>query len=358
MAAPVSPCDSCGTPIPDSDLESGVAIILLSKRYCSACKTEAMQSVSLDDLGSKPAAAAGRPAPPPPQAKRPAPAKSPSPSPAPPVKAAPPAPAKARGPEPSPARPLARHERKATPARRPVAPATSRTPLVIAGAAVVILAIVAAVFLLRGGGPGPADPGLPDPKGTGGSAAATPEDREAQARQAFAKVQDLAVRTGVSWDLVLAAADKARPACRGTEWEKKLEEIRSRAKEEKEAEEASREITPLLDELRGAVATDPEFKRYPELQSKFQIALEMASKAGSVKRDEIRALQREYNGKYEKLAEPHYSEINEAAVQLADERRFDDALRKINTFPQHLRHSGAWMNLEKLKKDIERRKQK
>jgi hypothetical protein len=104
--------------------------------------------------------------------------------------------------------------------------------------------------------------------------------------------------------------------------------------------------------------TDPEFKRYPELQSKFQIALEMASKAGSVKRDEIQTLRREYNGKYEKLAEPHFSEINEAAVQLADERRFDDALRKINTFPQHLRHSGAWMNLEKLKKDIERRKQK
>jgi hypothetical protein len=362
MAAPVSPCDSCGSPIPDSDLETGAAIILLSKRYCSGCKSEAMQSVSLDDLGPK--AAPARAAAPPPQPRKPAPAaKAPSPSPAPPPKAAPPAPAKARTPEPSPVPKPAveakRPERKAAPARRPStsAPAASRMPLVIGGIAAVILVIAGAVVVLRGKET-PTDPDRQPTKGATGPAPTSPEDREAQARDAFAKVLDLANRTGVSWDLVLAAADKARPACRGTACEKKLEEIRTRAVQEKEAEEASREITPLLDELKGAVATDPEFKRYPELQTKFRIALETASKAGSVKRDEIRALQRDYNGRYEKLAEPHYTEINEAAMQLADERRFDDAIRKINTFPQHLRHSGAWMNLEKLKKDIERRKQK
>jgi hypothetical protein len=347
MAAPVSPCDSCGSPIPDSDLESGAAIILLSKRYCSGCKSEAMQSVSMEELGSRPAA-------PSPQPKRPTP----------PVKSPPPAPARARGPEPSPApRPAARPERKATPARRPAAaaaaPAASRKPLVIAVAAVALLGAAAAFFLLRGSS-APADPGPTTGTGTGatGPATASPEDRAAQARAAFAKVQDLSQRIGVSWDLLLAAADKARPVCSGTEWEKKLEEIRTRALQEKAAEEASRDIAPLLDELKGAVATDPEFKRFPELQSKFQIALEAASKSGSVKKDEIRALQREYNGKYEKLAEPHFTEINEAAQQLADERRFDDAIRKIEAFPQHLRHSGAWMSLEKLKKEIERRRQK
>ena len=114
----------------------------------------------------------------------------------------------------------------------------------------------------------------------------------------------------------------------------------------------------LLDELKGAVATDPEFKRFAELQSKFRMALEMAGKTASPRMAEIRALQKDYNGKYEKLAEPHYAEINEAAAQLAEERRYDDALRKINTFPQHLRHSGAWTNLDKLRQDIERRKKK
>ena len=82
----------------------------------------------------------------------------------------------------------------------------------------------------------------------------------------------------------------------------------------------------------------------------------MHGKTGSSKMAEIRAIQTDYNGKYEKLAEPYYTEINEAAIQLAEEKRYDDALRKINTFPQPLRLSRAWVNLEKLKQDIERRR--
>lgn len=358
MAAPVTPCDSCGSPILDSDLETGAAVTLLGKRYCPGCKGDAIRSVSLDDL-AKPAAA--KPAPPKPPPKAPslttpptmkaAPAKT-----AAPVKAAtPPSPARPAPPKPAPGS----DSRK--PARRPAAvaaPASSKKPLILAGAGVAaVLLIVGGVFLFRGSPP-PDGGGGTTTKGGSGGTSKTPVDPAVAARDAYAKVEDLAVRSGVSWDHLLAAAEKARAVCKGTEWEKKLEEIHARATQEKEAEEASREITPLLDELKGAVATDPEFKRFPELQKKFEQLLEMAGKSRSVKMAEIRALQREYNGKYEKLAEPHYTEINEAATQLADERRFDDALRKINTFPQHLRHSGAWSTLEKLKLDIERRKKK
>jgi len=348
MAAPITPCDSCGSPIPDSDLETGTAITLLGKRYCAGCKTEAIQGVSLDDLGGRPAparAAAPKPAPP-----KPAPAMR-----TPPVepKPAPPRPApKAAAPAPPPP------ERKAAPARRPAAAAKapSRLPLLIAAAAaVVVIAVVAVVVLTRPSPPGPTG-GTKGGTPTDPTPAVAPQDREAQARDAFAKVDDLTRRAGASYDHLLAAIEKAKPACRGTAWEKKLDDVRVRVIQEKEAEEASRDLAPLLDELRGAVATDPEFKRYAELQSKFQSALEMAGKTASPKMAEIRALQKDYNGKYEKLAEPHYTEINEAATQLADERRYDDALRKINTFPQHLRLSGAWINLEKLKQDIERRK--
>jgi len=34
MPSPVLPCDSCGSPIADSDLETGQAVTLLGKRYC------------------------------------------------------------------------------------------------------------------------------------------------------------------------------------------------------------------------------------------------------------------------------------------------------------------------------------
>src|SRR6185503_14054071 len=97
MAAPLIPCDSCGSPIPDSDLETGTAITLLGKRFCAGCKTEAIQGVSLDELGGRPAApraAAPKPAPPrPPPATRtpPVEAKAAAPRPS-PRSAAPPRP--------------------------------------------------------------------------------------------------------------------------------------------------------------------------------------------------------------------------------------------------------------------------
>jgi len=229
-------------------------------------------------------------------------------------------------------------------------------PLLIGAAVLVVAIAVAAVVVLTRPSADPSGgttKGGPTPET---APAVAPQDREAQAREAFARVDDLARRSGASWDHLLAAIEKAKPACKGTAWEKKLDDLRSRVIHEKEAEDAARDLAPLLDELRGAVATDPEFKRYAELQAKFQNALEMAGKTGSPKMAENRALQKDYNGKYEKLAEPHYNDINEAAAQLAEERRYDDALRKINTFPQHLRLSIAWINLEKLKQDIERRK--
>jgi hypothetical protein len=308
------------------------------------CKTEAIQGVSLDEL-NPPAAPARRAAPPPKPAPRPAPATR---TPAPEPKPAPPRPA---------AKPAAAAPRRAAPPA--AAPAPSRRPLLIgAGAAAAVLVIVAVVFFTRStpsattGASGPTKGGTPaDPT----PAVAAP-DREAQAREAFGKVDALSRQTGASWDHLLAAVEKAKPACRGTAWEKKLEDLRARVIHEKETEDAARELAPLMDELRGAVSTDPEFKRYAELQAKFQNALEMAGKTGSSKMAEIRAIQTDYNGKYEKLAEPYYTEINEAAIQLAEEKRYDDALRKINTFPQPLRLSRAWVNLEKLKQDIERRR--
>jgi hypothetical protein len=174
---------------------------------------------------------------------------------------------------------------------------------------------------------------------------------------AFLRVQEL-TGTGASGDVILAAVEKARPTCKGTAYEKPLETIATKAQRDKEAEDSARELAPLIDELKGAVATDSEFKRYSELQPKFQLAVETAAKSGSNRVTEIRALQSDYNSRYEKLAEPYAAEIREAAQSLADERRYDDAIRKIDTFPQQFRNSGTWATLLKLRQDIEKRKKK
>jgi hypothetical protein len=230
-------------------------------------------------------------------------------------------------------------------------------PLLIGVGGVALLAVVGAAVAMRGSSSSSSPSSGSKGASSGGAATATsPADREAQARDAFGRVAELSRRAGTSWDHILAAIEKAKPTCRGTEWEKRLEEFRVHATQEKEAEEAAKDLSPLVDELKGAVATDPEFKRFVELQPKFQLAIEMAAKTNSPRKDEIQALRRDYNGKYEKLAEPYYDSINEEAKQLADEKRYDDALRKINTFPQHLRNSTSWLSLDKLRQDIERRK--
>jgi hypothetical protein len=348
MSARIVPCDSCGSPIRDSELESGQAVTLLGKKYCSGCKAEAIQSVSLDQLsGTAPAVPPAAPpakkaaAAPKPAVSRSAPAR-----PA-PVPAAPPAPAPSKA------------ERKA-PARRPATPAAaapSRMPLIAGLAGVVILLVAAAAyFVLRdtsapvstttrtpAAGPAPSAPG-PAP--------------EAKAREAFLQVQELAGRAGTSSEVILAAAEKARGVCKGTAFEKPLDGILTKAQRDKESEDAARDLAPLIDELKGAVATDSEFKRYSELQPKFQLAIETAAKSASPRVNDIRSLQNDYNTRYEKLAEPYYTDIHEAAVALADERRYDDAIRKIETFPQQFRNSGTWATLVKLRQDIERRKKK
>ncbi len=368
MASPLIPCDTCGAPIADSDLETGSAITVLGRTYCPGCKGDAIQRVSLEDLAAKPESSRSA-APKTPSRAAAAPPKA-APAPAPPPKPAPPKPA-AKIPNPVPeARPVAKAEPPAAkpalqkPATRRVpraaAPA-SRLPLVIGLAAVVVILVVVAAVVLSKGGSTPArsgkngdpPPGVPNPPADSGT-----KDRETLAREAYLKVEGVSRQANASWDLVLAAVEKAKPACRGTSWEPRLEEIRSKAAREKELEDAARDLTPLIDEIRGIAATDPEFKRYAELQPKFHLAREIAGKTASARMTEIQALQKDYNGRYEKAAEPYYNDINEAAVALSDEKRYDDALRKIETFPQYLRHSGAWLSLERLKKDIESRKKK
>src|SRR5579859_5318157 len=323
MPARIVPCDSCGSPISDADLESGQAVTLLGKRYCGGCKAEVIQSVSLDDLSEAPSAPVRKPmTAPKPAISKPPPASPPAPS---------------------------RGERKAPPRKAaPPAAVPSRTPLVAAAAGVAIVVCAGGAFFAFRESPAP--PSAPAKHSSASaSPAATPAGPEAKAREAFLLVQELAGRPETSCDVVLAAGEKARSVCKGSAFEKPLDGIIAKAQRDKEAELSARELSPLIDELKGAVATDPEFKRYSELQPKFLLAIETAAKSGSPRVNEIRILQSDYNVRYEKLAEPYYNDIHEAAVALADEHRYDDAIRKIETFPQKLRNSGTWATLQKLR---------
>jgi hypothetical protein len=228
------------------------------------------------------------------------------------------------------------------------------------GGALAALAAVGIVVFLASGGSRPGPPDKP-PVGTSPEDPPTPKTspadaRAAQARAAYTAAEIAARGSDAGFDDVLAVIDKARPACKGTPYEAKLEELRNRVQKEKELVEATRELNPLIEKLRAAVDADPGFARYAELVPEFERARELAARSSPQKLSEINALRQDYSGRYEKAAEPYFAEIKEYAEQVADEKRYDLALKKIETFPARLRQSGSWRALEKLKQDIERRK--
>ena len=349
-------CETCRNAIADSDFETGAAISVLGKNYCGVCKNRAVQDVSLDDLVAD---ASPQPGTVPktvktvPPAARKGPAagldaaemptiKAPASRPAPPPRA--------RSGEPPP------HTRRATPA--PAPPRSSAKPVIIA----VSIGIVAAVLTVlglksgedpdRGGKARPTDPGEKTP----GVVLDPAAQKLAAAEKAFQSTSLLASRAGVKPDEVIAAIDKARPACKGSPFEKRLEDLWHQKLQEKEAAEAALALSRQMEELKAAVAADAKFARYAELMEKFQRARELSAKAGGGRRRDLEDIEVEYKSRYEQEADPFLKEIKEAASQLSGEGRYDDALAQIERFPAHLRYSGAWKELERLRADVQRRK--
>jgi len=337
-------CSRCGAGIPEEDLETGSAISVLGKSFCAACKGKAVQDISLDDL-MEASTQPGRPSPL--ASSQPAaPARTPAPKPA---AAAAPTPRAS----PPPRRPETARLRIAQLRRR------SKAPLV-AGAAAALVAVAVTAFLVtrdRGPKPPAVTPNPPVTTSSTGDPPKPPADlRMEKAQVAFTSAEMSARRADLDYDQVLAGIENARPACKGTPYETKLEELRNRVLKEKDIVEGTRILNPLVDELKAAVAADPNFARYADLVPSFEKARELASRSSPQKLGEINVLQSDYSGRYEKAAEPFHAEIKEYAAAVADEKRYDLALKKIDTFPVHLRRSGAWKELEKLKQDIERRK--
>lgn len=372
MSAPAEICDTCGKTITDEDLETGSAISVLGRSYCPACKDQAVKDISLDDLGgpaprsAKPppkAAPAAKPAAPNPRAPEAAPTKL-SPAPAAAgveiIKLEVP---KDLPPDATPRTVVAHQAARRRPVPRRGAP---KGPLLVAGGAIGLAIVLTLVIVagLRGGddrkkgaGPGPqAEKGPTDPEKTTPPPLPPADTREAKAEEAYLKAVTISRTSESTFEQILAAIDFAAPVCKGTRFESMLEKVRAATIRDRDQTEATRSLLPLLDDLRRAVAADAAFARFAEIQGMFQKARDLANRATSIRIMEINELQQDYSRRYEEAAEPHRKDIDLTARVLADDRRYDDALKKIETFPRPLRHSGAWKSLDLLRQDIERRK--
>jgi hypothetical protein len=341
MSPPPPSCGRCGAPVQEADLESGASVLLFGKVFCPACKKQAIDDVSLEELTEAPA-----PPPKPAPAPRPAPRVEPAPKPAPNPAAPPPPTRSAPKPEPPPTRsgprpPTSRH-------RLPARSKSSRTPLLLGGAAVALVAAVAVAFLAGPpAAPPPPAPGVPAPAPAGA-------DPDAKAKAAWAAVEPLLRRSDVGFDALIAALDRALLDCRGSSYEARVAEAKAKVLKEKEGLDAGRQIVAVLDTMKEISAKDKDFARYAEFAELAQKARDLAARSFPAQLADVNRLQQDYAGRYEKAAEPHFAEIEPAAAGLASEKRYDAALQKIETFPKQFRQSGAWRGLERLKQQIER----
>jgi hypothetical protein len=182
---------------------------------------------------------------------------------------------------------------------------------------------------------------------------ATPESSNPDA--AFKRLEALARNPATSPGDLLREVDKALPSLKGTPHETRAREFRAAAAKDLETAQRNEELNPVLSKLQADSSADTTFARFVELQERFQKARALATRISPERVLEVQRLQTEYVNRYEKAAEPHVRDIQEEAAGLAGEGRFNDALRKIETFPASLRHSGAWRGLERLRDDIQAR---
>lgn len=331
---PDGACGRCGAPVLEADLESGASVLLFGKRFCPACKKAAIDDVSLEELSE-----------PPPTPRKPAPPKAATPPPPPKPAPKPGVPPPTRSARPAGPPSTGRHRAPARPA--------SKTPLLAGGAVAVVAIVAVAAFALGRSGSPPAPPAKTPPPAPPPAAPAA-ADPDAGAKSAWSSLEPLLRRSDVSFDEQLAAIERARPRCKGTPYEAKLDEAKARVLSEKDGVEAGKRIGAVLDTLKKIAQEDKDFARYAEFQDLAQSARDLAARSSPAQLADINRLQTDYAGRYEKAAQPFFDEIEPAASGLASEKRWDAALAKIETFPARFRRSGAWRGLERLKQQIER----
>ncbi len=318
MSQAMAACELCKVIIPRPEFEKGAAITVLGKSYCGRCKR------TVKNVTFQPA---------------PEPVIEPSPG-----SAAPPATAAAKAPPPAKATtPRGGQRRPAAVVRKP----SRMIPFLVAGGIFAFAGIIAVAFLLTTGKDSHRRPGDP--------AAAPPnETAEERAQRTFDRAQDL-VAQGEKPEDALKALDEAAVAGKGTPLEPKVAELRARFEKTREAIEGERRLQRLIDELKALVEKDRDFGQYDAVMAKADEARGLAARTAPSASPQIQRLVSEYTERYEKQAEP-YADLYTQARGLADEKRHDDALKLIETFPAPLRKSRLWRSLEGLRKTIEEAK--
>jgi hypothetical protein len=220
------------------------------------------------------------------------------------------------------------------------APSRSRAPLLaggILGAAAVGI-IVVAVLASVGRKP-PASVPVPRP------VPAPP--REDHAFQALKTLQDFAA-AATDPDAILLRCDEVRPVVQGTPHEAKFREIEDRAKEARTLKADASRLDNFLRQIRELREGDPRFLRKSEILGMLRSAAGMAGG----RRAEVEKIIADYEKSFEETSAKAAEAARTEAKKMSDERKFLEAMARIDEYPESFRGTPHWAPLEALRTEL------
>jgi len=327
MGSEIVYCHLCGTRILEKDLLAGRALTLLDKTFCHLCKEKAFSQMRTEEPGLEGGG--------PPTAKT-------SPLPPPPLPAG----------APAAAAPRVALQRPPREPREPLAVRPRRNPLPLyIGGTVGFLAVTALLILLIQNAQKPKD--TADKGGPEAPKSDSPTDHpatDAAADAAIKEIDDL-VRAGASPDDLIRKCDALAEKLRGSKHETRWMDIRKRAETQRSQSASEQELRRLIESASQMIAADRDYTNYPAVSEKIRNASELARTKHPDLMPEVNELERKYVEPYEDEARKWSDERSDMLRQLEQERRYKDAMRVIDTFPEKYKHSKVWKQLKRQRDD-------
>jgi tetratricopeptide (TPR) repeat protein len=322
-------CNLCGVRILEEDLLKGRALTLLDKVFCSACKAKAFAQMK-PESEEEPEQTLQ----PPPKAlldEAAAPETFEEPE---PIEEEAPRPKAGRTRVAPPPRPMPVRQKKG-----------SNLPIVVGGLIGFLATVALLVILLR----------KSDPAGRGGSGGGghtsngggSNDPGPTPAAKALEELEKLASsKAGV--DAILSKCTEIESVVRGTPQAERLAEIRRDAENERDKAARERTFNEVFERAKTEAAGDKgRYERYQEIMDLFSRAQEIAQRDVQAKVIEVNEARNSYSDPYEEEAMAIANEVTPRAHQLAQEKRFKDAVKVIDAqFPAKYKQSRAWKQIK------------
>ncbi len=265
-------------------------------------------------------------------------------------------------PPPPPVKPLDDARGKPATTRIPVPPSTrrqrspapggapSRTPLLVVGTVGgFVLAVLVLIVLTSGGrrsSPRPV-PAPEPPRAAASNPVPPPPPVEDRAPRAMKKLQEFA-STSQDPEAILLRCDEARPLLKGTPFEAKFLEIEGRALEARKAKGNAARLDNFLAQIRDLREQDKTFVRKEEILRMLRSAADMAG----ARRAEAEQAIAEYGKAFEEAAAQAAEAARSEAVKLAGEKKFPEALARIDGYPESFRKTPHAAPLAALREEL------